>query len=59
MHCRIEPGIIVFIDANIFLYAVSGHWKFGNSSKCFLSPKKCPCLIVAPTSTMSFTMSFA
>jgi predicted nucleic acid-binding protein len=32
----IEPGTIIFIDANIFLYAVSGHWKFGISSKCLL-----------------------
>ena len=32
----IEPGTIVFIDANILLYAVSGHWKFGTSSKCLL-----------------------
>jgi len=36
MPCRIEPGTIVFIDANILLYAVSGHWKFGDSSKCLL-----------------------
>ena len=36
MPCLIEPGTIVFIDANIFLYAVSGHWKFGDSSKCLL-----------------------
>ncbi len=36
MPYRIEPGAIVFIDANIFLYAVSGHWKFGTSSKCLL-----------------------
>ncbi len=27
---------IVFVDANILLYAVSGHWKFGNSSKWLL-----------------------
>ena len=32
----IEPGTIVFIDANILLYAVFGHWKFGDSSKCLL-----------------------
>ena len=36
MPSHIEPGTIVFIDANILLYAVSGHWKFGNSSKCLL-----------------------
>lgn len=36
MPCRIEPGTTVFIDANILLYAVSGHWKFGTSSKRLL-----------------------
>ena len=36
MPCRIEPGTIAFIDANILLYALSGHWKFGISSKCLL-----------------------
>ena len=36
MPCRIESGTTIFIDANILLYAVSGHWKFGTSSKCFL-----------------------
>ena len=32
----IEPGTNIFIDANILLYAVSGHWRFGTSSKCLL-----------------------
>jgi predicted nucleic acid-binding protein len=32
----IEPGTTIFIDANILLYAVSIHWKFGISAKCLL-----------------------
>jgi predicted nucleic acid-binding protein len=36
MPSHIEPGTIVFVDANILLYAVYGHWKFGISSKCLL-----------------------
>jgi len=36
MSCFIEPGTTVFLDANILLYAISGHWKFGNSSKILL-----------------------
>jgi len=36
MPCSIEPGTTVFLDANILLYAISGHWKFGNSSKSLL-----------------------
>ena len=32
----IEPGTTIFIDANILLYAVSSHWKFGISAKCLL-----------------------
>ena len=36
MPGHIEPGTTVFVDANILLYAISGHWKFGNSSKWLL-----------------------
>ena len=36
MPCHIEPGTIIFIDANILLYALSGHWKYGDSSKRLL-----------------------
>lgn len=36
MSDRIEPGTTVFLDANILLYAVSGHWKYGKSSKDLL-----------------------
>ena len=36
MPCDIKTGTIIFIDANILLYAVSGHWKFGNSSRRLL-----------------------
>ena len=36
MPCSIEPGTTVFLDANILLHAISGHWKFGNSSKSLL-----------------------
>jgi hypothetical protein len=37
MPCQIEPGTTIFLDANILLYAVSGHWKFGESSKGLLN----------------------
>ena len=33
MSIEIEPDASIFIDANIFLYAISGHWRFGKSSK--------------------------
>lgn len=36
MSDQIEPGTTVFLDANILLYAVSGHWKYGRSSKGLL-----------------------
>jgi predicted nucleic acid-binding protein len=36
MPCQIKPGTTIFLDANILLYAVSGHWKFGESSKGLL-----------------------
>lgn len=36
MSDKIEPGTAVFLDANILLYAVSGHWKYGKSSKDLL-----------------------
>jgi predicted nucleic acid-binding protein len=36
MSDRIEPGTAVFLDANILLYAVSGHWRYGRSSKDLL-----------------------
>lgn len=36
MSSHIEPGTTIFIDANVLLYAVSGHWKYGNSSKWLL-----------------------
>jgi len=36
MSSHIESGTTIFIDANVLLYAVSGHWKHGNSSKWLL-----------------------
>jgi predicted nucleic acid-binding protein len=36
MSDEIYPGTIIFIDANIFLYGILGHFKFGNACKVFL-----------------------
>jgi predicted nucleic acid-binding protein len=36
MSSSIEPGTTIFIDANILMYAISGHWKYGRSSKHLL-----------------------
>ena len=36
MSSHIETGTTIFVDANILLYAVSGHWMYGNSSKWLL-----------------------
>ncbi len=32
----IEPGTEIFIDANIFLYGILEHWKYGEVCKTFL-----------------------
>jgi predicted nucleic acid-binding protein len=31
MHNALQPGAKVFIDANIFLYRILEHWKYGQS----------------------------
>jgi len=37
MSDEMEPGTVIFIDANIFLYGILGHFKFGNACKVFFS----------------------
>ncbi len=36
MSDEIYPGNVLFIYANIFLYGILGHFKFGNACKVFL-----------------------
>ncbi len=36
MPNQIEPGATIFIDSNILMYAISGHWKYGKDSKGLL-----------------------
>ena len=33
---KIEPGAVLFVDTNIFLYGILGHWRHGEVCKTFL-----------------------
>jgi len=36
MHNALQPGAVVFIDANIFLYRILEHWKYAHPCTKFL-----------------------